>query len=439
MSKHPRIRLAASAFALTTAVVLAGCTAGSGAGGASADGVTTVTVMYATNEFTPEYIAQFEDENPDIKIEFLEYDENRLNAMLTAGDPPDFVRGSPSANLFARGLAAPLDDYIASSDVIKEGDLLPVNDLWRWDGTKQGDGDRYGIVKDFSPDNTLWQNEALFEAAGVEPLSTTEPADWDDVLATAEALKPSGVEFPLGIEWQWGIAGILTAMVQQQGAEVFSEDLTEIDLDTPEALRAIQWFIDYGKAEVGPTSLNPLADNQDAPSYLAEKMAVTKDGFWFGGNLASEDGATVAATSSLAPAPTFGERISPVLGGVGAWIPEGSNAKDQAWKVMEYFMAGQPAIDRASSGWGLPSLESLWENIPAEEPYQQQAIELAKEEVQYIVPLQDSPYITATQWNGILDREIQAGIQGTKTAEQIADAVQTEVNVLLAQGKDQLG
>ncbi|WP_170298528.1 extracellular solute-binding protein [Agromyces allii] len=437
MSKHPRVRLAVGAFALTSAVVLTGCTAG-GAGG-DAGGTTTVTVMYAVNEFTEDYIADFEADNPDIKIEFLEYDENRLNAMLTAGDPPDFVRGSPSANLFARGLAAPLDDYIAKSKVIKEDDLLPVNDLWRWDGKKQGDGPRYGIVKDFSPDNTLWQNEAIYEAAGVEPLSTTEPASWDDVLETAKQLKAAGVEMPLGIEWQWGIAGILNTMVQQQGGQVFSDDLTTIDLQSPEAQRAIQWFIDYGKAEVGPTSLNPLPDNQDAPSFLAGKMATTKDGFWFGGNLASEDGAAVAATSSMAPAPTFGERLSPALGAVGAWIPVGSDAKDQAWKVMEYFMAGQPAIDRASSGWGLPSLESLWENIPADEPYQKQSIELAKDEVNYIVPLQDSPYITATQWNGILDREIQAGIQGTKTAEEIAKAVEAEVDPLLAQGKDQLG
>ena len=65
-------------------------------------------------------------------------DQTRLNASLTAGDPPDLVRGSPNPNLFARGLAEPLDDFIAESEIITADDLLPVNDLWRWDGSTSG-------------------------------------------------------------------------------------------------------------------------------------------------------------------------------------------------------------------------------------------------------------------------------------------------------------
>ncbi|MFS0892710.1 extracellular solute-binding protein [Microbacterium sp. 179-I 3D3 NHS] len=430
-----RTALSAGALLATGALALTGCTAG----GANAAGVTTVTVMYATSEFTADQVKAFEKENPDINIEFVEFDTNRLNAMLTAGDPPDLVRGKPSANLFARELAAPLDDFLADSEVIKKDDLLPVNDLWRWNGTERGSGELYGLVKDFSPDTTFWQNEAMFEAAGVEPLSTTEPSSWDDIIEKGVALKAAGVELPIGIEWQWGIGSLFQEMVEQQGEKIFNDDLTEADVTSPEAIRAIQWLIDYGKADVGPTSLDPLAAGQDGPAYTSAEMAATMDGYWFAGQFTAEEAARVASTSTLAPAPTFGERISAVNGAVGAWIPEGSDNKEEAWRVMEYFIGGQPAIDRAKSGWGLPGLQSMWEYLPTKEPYQQQAIEVAKQEMEYVVPLQDSPYLSVEQWNPELDKGVQAGILGEKTAKQIAEELEDRMNTLLAQGKDQLG
>jgi multiple sugar transport system substrate-binding protein len=435
MSTHPIARLLAGVAVASVGLALAGCNAGA----TGEPGVTTVTVMSATNEFTPAHIEAFEKENDDIKIEFIEYDETRLNAMLTAGDPPDIVRGSPSANLFARGLALPLDDYIAESDLIKEDDLMPVNDLWRWDGTERGDGPRYGMVKDFSPDWTIWQNEAIFEEAGVEPFSLTEPANWDEVLVKGEALKAAGVEYPFGLEWQWGVTGLFTLMSWQQGDLLFEDDLASIDLSTPEALRSFQWLVDYAEAGIGPTSLNPLAEGQDAPAFLDGRMAATRDGFWFGGNLSTEEGAEVATTASLAPAPTFGERISPVNGGVGAWIPLKSDTPDEAWRVYEWYMGGAPAIERAESGWGLPALESLWEYLPDDEPFQQQAIELAKAEVEYIIPTQDSPYMNYTAMNGVIEGELQSAIQGEKSSEEALADAEATLNDLLAKGKDQLG
>lgn len=426
----------ASIAAALVAVTMSGCSAGGGA-----SGVTTVTVMYgsAANEFTPAYVADFEKKNPDIKIKSIEFDQNRLNAMETAGDPPDLVRGSPSANLFARRLAAPLDKYIASSKVIRANDLESVNDLWRWNGKTRGKGEIYGIVKDFSPDTQIWQNTAVFDRAGVKPLSDTTPTTWNDLLVTAQALKAKGVELPLGIEWQWGIAGELQAMVEQQGGHVFDSNLSKAQLDTPAGLKAIQWLIDYGKTGVGPTSLNPLAGGFDGPSFFTSKMAATMTGFWFGGNFGTKDGSAIASTVQLVPAPSYGKRISPVLGGVGAWIPAASKHKDAAWKVMEYFMAGKPAQDRAAAGFGLPALKSLWSLIPATQPYQQQAIASAKEESKYVVPLQDSPYLDFGTWNGLLDKELQNAIKGDETAKQVAVSVQDQMNKLLAQGKDQLG
>ncbi|WP_426592579.1 extracellular solute-binding protein [Cellulomonas sp. McL0617] len=441
-SLRRRVRIATVALAAGT-LALAGCSAGGSsndsASGGSTGGVTTVTVMYQTSEFSKDDVAAFEKDNPDIKINFIEYDETRLNAMMTAGDPPDFVRGSPSANLFARGLATPLDDYVAKSKVLTKDDLLSVNDIWRWDGKSRGQGKLYGIIKDWSPDTTIWQNEKLFTDAGVAPLSTTESSNWDDILAKAKELKAKGVEIPLGIEWQWGVASLIQTMIAQQGGNMYNADFSKINLQTPEAERAIQWLIDYGKAGVGPTSLNPLPDGQDGPAFASGRMAMTMDGYWFGGNLQAQEAAAVAATSSMTPGPTFGDRISPVFGGVGAWIPAKSKHKDQAWRVMEYFMGGAPAVARSSSGWGLPVLNSLWANLPTAQPFQKAAIETAKAEVPFSKNLPDSPYASFTSANDVIDKALQEAIKGSTSAADTAKTIETEVNKLLAQGKDQLG
>ncbi|GAA1466451.1 extracellular solute-binding protein [Microbacterium thalassium] len=437
ISKRSHRLLIGTGVALTGAMVaLTGCSA---SGGASADGPTEVTVMYKSSEFTEDMIAAFEEENPDITISFIEYDQTRLNAMLASGDAPDLVRGGPNANLFAKGLATNLDDFLASSDVLNADLLLPANDAWRWDGSQVGTGSYYGIIKDWSPDATIWQNEALFEEAGVEPLDTVEVTSWDDVLEKAIELKDAGIEYPFGIEWQWGLGNLFLTMVAQQGGTVYTDGGAAVDLETPEAQRAISWLVDYGKAEVGPTSLNPLPDGQDAPTFVAGKMAMSMDGYWFGGNLQDEAAATVAETASMAPAPTFGERISPIFGGVGAWIPEASKHKDAAWTVMEYFMAGQPAADRATTGWGLPILESLWSELPTEEPYQQQAADAALIEAEYVVPLEQSQYAQGSQWDQVIDEQVTSAIKGEQSAEEAATAIQDQMNVYLAQSKDQLG
>src|SRR5258707_10994294 len=55
---------------------------------------TTLVVMYNPGELTPAHITDFQKLNPDIKINFLTYDQVRLNAMFAAGTPPDFVRAA---------------------------------------------------------------------------------------------------------------------------------------------------------------------------------------------------------------------------------------------------------------------------------------------------------------------------------------------------------
>ncbi|MFI0446505.1 ABC transporter substrate-binding protein [Actinomadura sp. 6N118] len=430
---------AAAAGSVAAGPLLSGCNAGSSGGGS-----VTLTAMFGPEDLPKETIADFETKNPDIKISFLQHDAARLNAMLASGNPPDITIGAAvgSANTNARGLATDLTPYLEKSQVLKKDDLHAVNDSFRWDGGKIGQGGYFGIIKDWSQDATLWYNTALFDQAKVPYLSDSQPMSYDELLAVAKRLTVKQGDttkvFGLGLEWAWSLYAPMAAMVLQQGAQLYNADLTEVDFTTTAARRAFGWYVDFAKAGVGPTSLNPLPDGSDVSTFSAKRMAITQDGYWFGGNFIKES--ALNGDIRMAPAPLMGDkRISPCYTGQGAWIPAKAKHKDEAWKFMEYFMAGRPAQERAKSGWGLPSLKSLLPKLPQDLPYQKQAHKVAQSELQYLAPLPDSPYVTTDAWNATLDKHLQRVIKNKQTVDAACAAVTDEINKLLKQGKERIG
>jgi len=401
--------------------------------------------MYKNNELTKEHIADFEAKNPGLKIEFLETDSSRLNAMMASGSPPDFVRGAAvgSANNNARGLAANLEPYLEKATALKKADLLPVNDSFRWDGKAIGQGPYYGIVKDWSQDATLWFNKALLEKAQVAPLSSTQPVTYVELMDMAKKLtvQQGGKTqvYGLGVEWAWNLYAPIAMMIMQQGGELYSADLTKADLTTPAARKAIQWYVDLAQSGVSPSSLDPLPDGADLSTFMANRMAVTQDGFWYGGNFVKESD-EVKNNIRMAPAPQIGDkRVSPCYAGIGAWIPAQAKNKDEAWKLMEYFMAGPPAQERAKSGWGLPALKSLFPLVPQDLPYQKEAYATSQNELNFAKPLPDSPYVTIDSWNSVLDKYIQAATKKEMSVDAATQQMTDDINKLLKQGKDQIG
>jgi multiple sugar transport system substrate-binding protein len=406
--------------------------------------IVTLTVMYASNEFTKAYVTEFEKLNPDIKINFVENDTTRLNAMLAAGTPPDFIRGAAigSASNSARGLALALDSYLAKSSVLKTSDLLSINNAWRWDGKKTGQGSIYGISKDWSLDATLWYNGSLLDKAGVTAPSTTVPITYDQLFTIAQKLtaKSGGKTqtYGFGTEWAWGLVGPIIAMVSQQGGKLYNSDYTTIDFTTPEAQKAIEWYINFASLGVGPSSLDPLPDGSDESTFVANRMGLTQDGYWFGGNFTTDT--NMQKYARLIPAPQMGStRFSPCYAGVGAWISSKTKHPDEAWRLMEYFMTGTPAHDRATSGWGIPSLKSFQQYMPQTMPYQQEAYASTQNELQYVGLLPDSPYTSIGNFSTVIDKYVTQAVKKQISLTTACQQITADSNKLLAQGKQQLG
>lgn len=434
--------LAASAGAALTAVALPGCAASVGSGGGSGGGK-TLTVMTVVDEWDAKTKKSIE-KMLGVNLRVVTYDVTKLNAMLAAKTPPDMVRGvgATDAPYFAaRGLMTDLDPYLAKSEVLKSSDLAEANDVWRFDGKKQGEGPRYGIAKDYSQDSMFWYRTDMFAAAGLQLPSATQPLAYDEFLDLGKRLtkRRLGKVKVYGLDATGlSLFAQLMAMTASDGGSLFSDDLATVDFSAPEALKALTWYLDYTKADIGPNVINANPDGWDGPTYQADRMAMSCNGYWFGGVIGGD--AKLAAVSRFAPAPRLGtHRVSPCFSATGFWIPKDAKNKDAAWKLFEWYFAGQPAKDRAASGWGIPSLKSLAPAMPQSSAFQKQAYEVQKQELPYFSVLPVSPYTQVDALNGVINKVLPDAIKSGTKPGKIADALNSRMNDLLAQGKELVG
>ncbi|WP_369249968.1 extracellular solute-binding protein [Streptomyces sp. R41] len=404
----------------------------------------TVTVMVKSGEITTDDVKQaYKDLG--IKIVLVKYDITKLIAMMTTGSPPDLVRGVGAIDtpyFAARQVMEDLDPYFARSGVLKEDDLDPVNDLWRYDGRTQGKGPRYGMAKDFSQDSMYWCNTSLFDRADVDQPPETEPVTFEEWLESAKRLtrRKNGQTTVYGGSYNGLMkSSLLACLTAAAGGNLFTDDFSRVDFTTPEARKALGWYIDYCKAKVGPSPVQPDPNAWDGPTYQADRMAMSNSGYWLGGMINTDP--KLAEVSRLAPAPVFegAPRLSPCQGGTGLWMPKKAPDKDAAWRVFEWFFGEGPAKARASGGWGIPSLKSLRPLMPAKEEYQKRALKVQEAELSHFSVISFTPYATADALDALFNQAAPAAMTGQMSVDTLARRLNSAMNEQLKRGKEQVG
>lgn len=437
------------AAAVTTGTVagagslLAAC--GSSPSTSTSSGPVTLTVMYNKAELLPTQQAQFAKLYPNIKLKQLEYDDTVLSSMLAAGNPPDFVRsqGAPAMpNTAARGLAADLTDYFSKTTAFKESDLLPINDVYRWDGKSVGQGPRYGMVKDWSQDAMFWYNKKLFDAAKLPYPSDTTPLSYDDWLDLGKKLtvRDNGKIKVYGLDPIWGFTtqGHLIQMLAQRGQELWNSDFTQANLTSTDALAALRWYVDWAQAHIGPSPLDPDTNGADV-LFVADREAISGWGYWFGGDLYQKFNNSLPDYVGFAPAPQFGPTlVNACMAGTGAWISEKSQHKDEAWKLMEFFLGPTCGQQRVTQGNGLPALNSLLPSLPQGLPAQKEAYTVEQAALPNSKVLHFSPFLSDSAFETLVTRYLVPVMKGQADLKSAAQQLQTAVNQLAQQGQQQI-
>ena len=124
--------------------------------------------------------------------------------------------------------------------------------------------------------------------------------------------------------------------------------------------------------------------------------------------------------------------MSPTGAATGGVIYSGTKHPQQAWKVFEYLYAGLPAIERAKSGWGIPTLKSLLKYMPQTTPWDKAVFDVQNNEIKYSSPfLKYNPYLDLTSVNTELSQYMNPVYFGKSTLLQGALQVDHALNSVI--------
>lgn len=404
-----------------------------------------VVVMHFPHEFTEDIVKAYQDSHPGVTVEVVDgQDATRFFAMYAAGSPPDIYRlQAPSIPGFlARKLLYDLTPYFEASKLIDMADLAPANDYYKAASPLEiGSGKTYGMVKDFSPDTTIFANKTLFEKAGLPAPDDTKAKTYIEVMEDARKLTVFDGErmtqYGYGYEAGW-VDRFWMNILGETDQSLYNSDYSKMVLTTSDDAKAIvKWFYDMAAEKLTVSPKNPSPGGWFGNDFLSNAAAMVQYGFWYSAMAisdANKDGAM------MLPGPTWtGVRRDPTVTATGAIVTSATQNPDAAWSVYEYFHADQPSIDRAKSGWGVPALKSQWSLIPQETDFQKQAYKVLEGELALnTTPLQFNPFIgesvVSTLWNTNLDM----ALGGTITFDDMLAAIEKETNVAIKEGIDRI-
>jgi multiple sugar transport system substrate-binding protein len=404
-----------------------------------------VVVMHHLGEFTEDHVAAFQEANPDITLEVVDgMDPTRFFAMYAAGSPPDIYRlQAPSIpGLLARKLLLDLTPYFEASQLIDIADLAPANDYYKAESPLEiGTGKIYGMCKDFSPDCTVFANTAHFEKAGLPAPDDTKAMTYTEIMDAAKQLTVFDgarmVQYGYGYDAAW-IDRFWMNILAETGASLYAAGYEKINLTGSEDAKAVaKWFYDLAIEQVTPSPKNPSPAGWFGTDFVGATAAMAQYGFWFSA-MAIGDANKDAVV--MLPGPTWaGERRDPTVTATGAIMTSATQVPDAAWKVFEYYHAGEPSIERAGSGWGVPALKSQWSMIPQGTDFQKQAYKVLQGELELNTPpLQFNPFIgetvVSTAWNLYLDQ----ALSGTITFDDMLAGIEKDTNTAIKEGIERI-
>lgn len=433
-----------SGDAQTAATAAPAAAATSAPAQASSGGKTKVTVMHQRNEFSEDQQKQFETDNPDIAIEFVQSDMTNLFAMAAAGNPPDLfrVQAPDVPQMLARNMLLDLSPYFQTSKVIKLDDLAPANNYYKANSpTSVGEGKIYGMVKDWSPDLTLYAYKKAFADAKVDLPDASKALTYAEIGELAKSLtKKEGdrtARWGVGYPTEW-LDRIMMTLLAEKGMKLYSDDFTKMNLvGNDEARKMAQFFFDLGKSNYTPNPLNP------SPSWIGEdftkgNMGLIQYGYWFSAMAESD---VTKDNVVMLPAPTWsGKRSDPTITATGMVMSRTAKNPEAAWKVFEWYNGGKPAIDRFGSGWGVPALVSKYDLLPKATPFQQQAKTVLQGELEYAKQaVQFNPYLGSTTFGTVWAKHYEAALRGQNSFDDMLQNVEKEINAAIQDGKDKIG
>ena len=288
---------------------------------------------------------KFSVANPDILVKYEPITGDywaAISTMVASGEEPDIYYMDIFQFPFyvSKQVLSPLDDFMAASGVSKEEFIPSLINAF------SAEGKVYGIPKDFNT-LALFYNKAYFEAAGLD-----EPTDdwtWDDLKAAAVALsKPDESIYGFGVPPD---AGRFPVFVFQNGGHIMSEDFSDTLLDSPEAIKAAEFYTGF-RADGSGAIPSDVGEGWQGTAFGKGSLAMVYEGGWLIPYL-NEQFPETQYGAVVPPAGPAGE--GNLVFTVAYVISKNSKNPEAAWKVIDFLTNEESQITVLTSGFALPS------------------------------------------------------------------------------------
>lgn len=337
MTQHStRRRILAGAAVIGTGALLASCAGAGGGGGGGEGGVTTLTLATVNNPQMvdmQELASKFEEEHDDIKIKFVQMEENDLRDAVTADISTDggqydlMTIGSYEAPIWAaNGWLADLTDYASEGDYDVDDLMPPVRDALTVD-------DKLYAVPFYAESSFLMYNKDIIEDAGLE---VPEHPTWDEVADMARQVDDGDTTgICLRGKPGWGeLFAPLTTVVNTFGGQWYDMDWNA-KVDSPEFTEAVQFYTDLVK-DAGESDPVSYGFTECLNLFSQGKAAFWYDATSAAGSVESPDLSDVAGHVGYAHAPVNKTEESGWMFSWNLAVPESSQNKDAAWEFMNW-------------------------------------------------------------------------------------------------------
>jgi multiple sugar transport system substrate-binding protein len=363
---HRKAAVGATALALSTVILMTGCSrsdtsespepAASVSDGA-ATGDLTIWADSTDADALETLTEAFEKANPDVDVTVtnVPYDDytTKITTAISGGAVPDMalVGNQALPGYFATGAFEAVPDDLVDPSAFYEGASEAVQD----DGVAMG-------VPLYVETRPLLYRTDIADKAGVEA-----PKTWDDYLTFAKAAMDAGAKKGMRIETgeEGSTSIIMTDLIWQAGGELMNDDATKWTFDTPEALKAFEFYNSLFTADVVPNP-GPEWGTIDA-GFVKDDFAAYITGAWSVGlsNEAAGDDSWADSHMGAVTLPTgpSGEGTS-VLDGKNWVVFKDAENHDAAWKFAQFMSDPEVQGQWYEASSTLPAVQATWD-LPA--------------------------------------------------------------------------
>ena len=370
-----------------------------------------------------EIVKQFEAENPDIKVEIINYPwstyVDKIQAMMAAEDAPDVMFLHTIPSWAAKGVLEDLTPYIEKSNFPVSAYNQELLSTFMYKGRI------YGFPRD-NDTTVLFYNKDLFDEAGVPYPDYSW--DWQKFLDAARKLTKKDAR---GRVIQWGVVlerNKWHLWIHMNGGRIVDnyDSPTKCTLNERAAVEAIQFIADLIlNYKVAPSIAELAQLGSSAELFTTGRVAMV---------LTNAAQINMFLTNKslrfgVAPLPYKLTR-SNTLGGAGFVMYSKSKNKDAAWKFMQFLCGPKGQAIFAKSGDAVPAMRTP-ETVKAfvSNPPSEQERLIFFTETSFGVKFPQIP-----GWWEIFEyvtRELDYVWTGQKSAVEVLEYVTEEVNKMI--------